>query len=326
MKKEILYILLVLIFIACTSTKEKQKGTEMGDVVSIPITDMETDYGKLSDFAEEIKMIPLEFSDDCILGEIRKIVMSDSCIFVLERANQKGIYVFDHIGKYLYRIGNRGQGPEEFINLSDFSLNEEQRLIYLYDITRTRVLIFSYEGDFIKDIQMNYYADNFEYQNGLFYLYRENVFYGDPSYSLVIKDDKGETVNKYYPVIEKLSYTNYCIFQKLDNEILFAEDMRDSIFSLRGDKLTPRYFVDYKDKSMSKVDRKSILKRTREPLIVQQENLQSAIDKGFEYWQKEGLLTAERVEELKNMIEERFPDRNNIGETNPVLFLLKVKK
>ncbi|EKN17682.1 hypothetical protein HMPREF1535_01627 [Parabacteroides goldsteinii DSM 19448 = WAL 12034] len=102
--------------------------------------------------------------------------------------------------------------------------------------------------------------------------------------------------------------------------------MRDSIFSLRGDKLTPRYFVDYKDKSMSKVDRKSILKRTREPLIVQQENLQSAIDKGFKYWQKEGLLAAERAEELKNMIEERFPDRNNIGETNPVLFLLKVKK
>ena len=143
---------------------------------------------------------------------------------------------------------------------------------------------------------------------------------------MVIKDAKGEIVNKYYPLVEKLSYINDCIFRKLDNEILFVEDMRDSIFSLRGDKLTPRYFVDYKDKSMSKVDRKSILKRTREPLIVQQENLQSAIDKGFKYWQKEGLLTAERAEELKNMIEEQFPDRNNIGETNPVLFLLKVKK
>ena len=97
---------------------------------------------------------------------------------------------------------------------------------------------------------------------------------------MVIKDEKGEIVNKYYPLVEKLSYINDCIFRKLDNEILFVEDMRDSIFSLRGDKLTPRYFVDYKDKSMSKVDRKSILKRTREPLIVQQENIQSAIDKG----------------------------------------------
>ena len=398
MKKEILYILLSLIFVACTLRKEGQKGTEIDDIVSIPITDMETDYGKLSDFAEEVKMIPLEFTDDCILGEIEKIVMSDSCIFIMEGDNQKGIYVFDHTGKYLYRIGSRGQGPEEFVDLSDFSLNEEERLIYLYDLARTKVLVFSFEGDFIKDIQMNYYADNFEYQNGLFYLYRENVVYGDPLYSLVIKDDKGKTVNKYYPVIEKLSYTHDCIFRKLDNEILFVEDMRDSIFTIRGDKLTPRYIVDYKDKSMSKVDRESILKRTRMSLTVlleskkmagikdifeinekvfinnihivipkftvydkktkevktfshilndflfisinhpigqyknylisvgQQERLQAAIDVGFKTWQKEGLLTAERAEELKNMIEERLPDRNNIGETNPVLFLLKVKK
>ena len=47
---------------------------------------------------------------------------------------------------------------------------------------------------------------------------------------------------------------------------------------------------------------------------------ESDILRALRYWQKEGLLTAERAEELKNMIEEQFPDRNNIGETNPVLF------
>ena len=383
---------------AAASIKEEQKRTEIGDMVSIPITDMETDYGKLSDFAEDIKMIPLEFKDECILGEIRKVVMSDSDIFIMERNNPKGVYVFDHMGKYLYKIGNRGQEPEEFVDLSDFSLNEEERVVYLYDLMRTKVLAFSYEGDFIKDIPMNYYADNFEYQNGLFYLYQENVVHGDPLYSLVIKDDKGKTVNKYYPVIEKLSKTNYCVFRKLDNEILFAEDLRDSIFTIRGDELTPKYFIDYKAKSMSKVDRESILKRTRLPLTVlleckkmagikdifeindkvfiknkhivipqftvydkktqkvktfshilndflfiglshpigqykdylisvgPQERLQAAINIGFKVWQEEGLLTAKRAKELTAMIEERFPDRNNIGETNPMIFLLKVKK
>lgn len=131
MKKEILYVLLTIFSVACTSTKKEQQGAEIGDVISILITDMETDNGMLSDFADEIKMIPLEFSDDCILGQIDKVVMSDSCIFIMENENQKGIYVFDHIGKYLYRIGSHGQGPEEFVELSDFSLNEEERLIYL---------------------------------------------------------------------------------------------------------------------------------------------------------------------------------------------------
>ena len=398
MKKNILYVLLIFIFIACDLTKEDKKNTVRGDIVSIPITEMETDYGKLSDFAEDIKMIPLEFSGDCILDKVEKIVMSDSCIFIMERYNQKGIYVFDHSGKYLYRVGNCGQGPDEFVDLSDFSLNEEQQLIYLYDIMRKKVLIFSFEGDFIKDIQMNYYADKFEYQDNLFYLYRESPVLGDPAYSLVIKDDKGKTINKYYPLINKSPYIHDCIFRKLDNEILFAEYMRDSVFSVRSGELTPKYFIDYKDKSMSKVDRESILKRTRLPLTVlleckkmagikdifeindkvfiknkhivipqftvydkktqkvktfshilndflfiglshpigqykdylisvgPQERLQAAINIGFKVWQEEGLLTAKRAKELTAMIEERFPDRNNIGETNPMIFLLKVKK
>ncbi|UBD73759.1 6-bladed beta-propeller [Parabacteroides goldsteinii] len=398
MKKNILYVLLIFIFIACDLTKEDKKNTVRGDIVSIPITEMETDYGKLSDFAEDIKMIPLEFSGDCILDKVEKIVMSDSCIFIMERYNQKGIYVFDHSGKYLYRVGNCGQGPDEFVDLSDFSLNEEQQLIYLYDIMRKKVLIFSFEGDFIKDIQMNYYADKFEYQDNLFYLYRESPVMGDPAYSLVIKDDKGKTINKYYPLINKSPYIHDCIFRKLDNEILFAEYMRDSVFSVRSGELTPKYFIDYKDKSMSKVDRESILKRTRLPLTVlleckkmagikdifeindkvfiknkhivipqftvydkktqkvktfshilndflfiglshligqykdylisvgPQERLQAAINIGFKVWQEEGLLTAKRAKELTAMIEERFPDRNNIGETNPMIFLLKVKK
>ncbi|RKU73673.1 6-bladed beta-propeller [Parabacteroides sp. AF17-3] len=398
MKKNILYVLLIFIFIACDLTKEDKKNTVRGDIVSIPITEMETDYGKLSDFAEDIKMIPLEFSGDCILDKVEKIVMSDSCIFIMERYNQKGIYVFDHSGKYLYRVGNCGQGPDEFVDLSDFSLNEEQQLIYLYDIMRKKVLIFSFEGDFIKDIQMNYYADKFEYQDNLFYLYRESPVMGDPAYSLVIKDDKGKTINKYYPLINKSPYIHDCIFRKLDNEILFAEYMRDSVFSVRSGELTPKYFIDYKDKSMSKVDRESILKRTPLPLTVlleckkmagikdifeindkvfiknkhivipqftvydkktqkvktfshilndflfiglshpigqykdylisvgPQERLQAAINIGFKVWQEEGLLTAKRAKELTAMIEERFPDRNNIGETNPMIFLLKVKK
>ncbi len=45
---------------------------------------------------------------------------------------------------------------------------------------------------------------------------------GDPAYSLVIKDDKGKTINKYYPLINKSPYIHDCIFRKLDNEILFC--------------------------------------------------------------------------------------------------------
>ncbi len=51
----------------------------------------------------------------------------------------------------------------------------------------------------------------------------KNVVHGDPLYSLVIKDDKGKTVNKYYPVIEN--------YQKLI--IVFSENWITKFFCRR---------------------------------------------------------------------------------------------
>lgn len=76
---------------------------------------------------------------------------------------------------------------------------------------------------------MDYYATNMEYQDGLFYLYREDADYGAPLYSLVIKDLEGNLVEKYYPM-PKLPSIHECVFCKRENDILFAQDMNDSVF------------------------------------------------------------------------------------------------
>lgn len=46
---------------------------------------------------------------------------------------------------------------------------------------------------------MDYSATNMEYQDGLFYLYREDARYGVPLYSLVIKDINGDLVENIIP-------------------------------------------------------------------------------------------------------------------------------
>lgn len=269
MKKHLILFSLFCLFI-CNCTYKQSESQNPSDIETIPITDFDTTYGKLSDFAEEVKMIPLEFTDKSILGEIKKVVMSDKFIFIMERTKQEGVYVFDHTGKFLYRIGSRGQGPEEFIDLFDFSINEEDELIYLFDQPRKRILVFTFDNKFIKDIPMNYYASRFEYQNGLFYLYREHASYGTPLYSLVIKDQNGDLVDKYYPMAKDAEemYIHDCIFRKRENDILFAQNLNDSVFTLSGSKLNPRYYIDYKDRTMSKEDRMDIKFHVRPPISI----------------------------------------------------------
>lgn len=263
------YLLLSIVFslFLCGCTQKQSESYESSGMESIPITDFETYNGRFSEFVEAVEMIPLEFTDESILGEIKKVVLSEDFIFVMERFNSAGIYTFDRSGKFLYRIGSRGQGPEECADVDDFSINEKDRLIYIYDSVRKKVFVFSFDNEFIKTIPMDYSATNMEYQDGLFYLYREDARYGVPLYSLVIKDINGDLVEKYYPMSD-LPKSHDCVFCKRENDILFAQDMNDSVFVLSGGKLSPLYYIDYKDRSMAPEDRRDIKHDVRRSIDV----------------------------------------------------------
>lgn len=268
-KKMKKYLLLSIVFslFLCGCTQKQSESNESSGMETIPITDFETYNGRFSEFAEAVEMIPLEFTDESILGEIKKVVLSEDFIFVMERFNSAGIYTFDRSGKFLYRIGSRGQGPEECADVDDFSINEKDRLIYIYDSVRKKVFVFSFDNEFIKTIPMDYSATNMEYQDGLFYLYREDARYGVPLYSLVIKDINGDLVEKYYPMSD-LPKSHDCVFCKRENDILFAQDMNDSVFVLSGGKLSPVYYIDYKDRSMAPEDRMDIKHDVRRSIDV----------------------------------------------------------
>ena len=268
-KKMKKYLLLSIVFslFLCGCTQRQNEVKNLSGMETIPITDFETYNGRFSEFVEAVEMIPLEFTDESILGEIKKVVLSEDFIFVMERFNSAGIYTFDRSGKFLYRIGSRGQGPEECADVDDFSINEKDRLIYIYDSVRKKVFVFSFDNEFIKTIPMDYSATNMEYQDGLFYLYREDARYGVPLYSLVIKDINGDLVEKYYPMSD-LPKSHDCVFCKRENDILFAQDMNDSVFVLSGEKLSPVYYIDYKDRSMAPEDRMDIKHDVRRSIDV----------------------------------------------------------
>ncbi len=396
-KKMKKYLLLSIVFslFLCGCTQKQNEVKNLSGMETIPITDFETYNGRFSEFVEAVEMIPLEFTDESILGEIKKVVLSEDFIFVMERFNSAGIYTFDRSGKFLYRIGSRGQGPEECADVDDFSINEKDRLIYIYDSVRKKVFVFSFDNEFIKTIPMDYSATNMEYQDGLFYLYREDARYGVPLYSLVIKDINGDLVEKYYPMSD-LTKSHDCVFCKRENDILFAQDMNDSVFVLSGGKLSPLYYIDYKDRSMAPEDRMDIKYDVRRSIDVLLEKrtiagIQGVFEihdkvfiksinvivpvlsiydkvkkevKTYQYWNddflfigsghpigqykdyllllrdaegiqrsmdhfdnriKEGVLTKEKADELRKMIEEKLPGIDT-DECNPVLFMVKVKE
>lgn len=261
-----LCILFVFVFFNCKDRQDQKRISE--SLVNIPITDFDTAYGKLSEFTDEIQMIPLETNDLSLLTDVEKLVMTKDFIFIIEKKNVEGIFMFDRKGHFIRKIGSRGEGPDEFISCRDFSLDEKEEILYLYDIPRKRILSFSFKNEFLKEFKMNYYATRFEYYNGLFYLYTENPDFGNPLSSLVIKDKNGNIINSYYPA-KKMQYSKIStVFQKTPMGLYFFQNMVDSIFVLKQKQLDPLYFVDYKSKVMKMEDREDIRNQVRLPINI----------------------------------------------------------
>ena len=64
------------------------------------------------------KIVALETSEDCLLSTIYKVYLTENYIIVIELKNGY-IQLFDTEGKYVRKIGKKGEGPEEYNELND---------------------------------------------------------------------------------------------------------------------------------------------------------------------------------------------------------------
>ena len=70
---------------------------------------------KLSEVAKSVLVIPLETTEECLLGTDLKIYYGEEYIFVCDQRQPGAFYRFSKDGKFLNKIGCSGEGPEEYI-------------------------------------------------------------------------------------------------------------------------------------------------------------------------------------------------------------------
>lgn len=106
----------------------------------------------LSRIGKELSYLPLETLPQCLIQEIDKILFSKSFIFVNDTRNR--LLQFDKNGKFLRQIGSMGRGPEEYLFVYDFCVNEDTNEIYIFSLDK--MLVFSFEGKLKKSIKLSF--------------------------------------------------------------------------------------------------------------------------------------------------------------------------
>jgi hypothetical protein len=140
----VLSLIFSVIFITCSSNKDGWGGTveEIGGITLVRNPE-EPYYGELAIELESDLEIGNDEDPNCQFYNVTGIALdSEQNIYILDSGNHR-VQKFDKDGHYLLTIGREGEGPGEFMRLSDVFI-DNQDTIYLSD--RRRIQIFDSAG------------------------------------------------------------------------------------------------------------------------------------------------------------------------------------
>lgn len=145
--------LLILLFCFSCYTKQMD-GLGNGSCLKVNLANyLEGEKGDevtLSELVDSLTYIPLQTPDELPVDVLMSVKMSSKYVFVLDR--QQKLYRFDRRGHFLNLIGARGEGPEEYVSVIDFEVDEKKDAVYLFDIYRKKIKSYRMSGTFLGDI------------------------------------------------------------------------------------------------------------------------------------------------------------------------------
>ena len=153
--KKICYLLLMIVCLSCT--KETERTSLLPFFDNAYWKNVGNDVDTLLGRGREI---PLELTDQSLIGTIHKIVKNNNFYYILSSNN---IYQFDKQGKFISVLSQQGQGPEEYIYISDFIVSEinGRAEIWLSDHNRINVYVFEEEWVFSHSISFPFIIHKF---------------------------------------------------------------------------------------------------------------------------------------------------------------------
>ena len=75
--------------------------------------------------APEYKIIPLETTEECVVGEVSNLFVDDNLIFLVDTWSEY-ISVFDLNGKFQNHIGRKGHAQGEYVSMFRVTLDSHQ--------------------------------------------------------------------------------------------------------------------------------------------------------------------------------------------------------
>lgn len=239
----VLSIAFIVFLISCNFDKDVNKIED--DLIKVEIgPDDLVDEINLSQIVDDFRLVRLETNENCLIGKIDKIIFYKNFILIFDLFHQT-LFLYSENGDFLRKIGKRGGGPGEFLELQDFTIDSIRNQILLLDYQKIHK--FSFDGKYIESKNITFIASSFSLLP-----FEDIAFYGGAKeYRIIITDKKGEIKAKYFPYSLRSRIHPLLPITHYENKTLFDIPLCDTIYEIKGSKIIPFLFLDFGDLSFT---------------------------------------------------------------------------
>lgn len=156
MKCHFKLILPIAFLIALTACENKHQLPKSPKII-IDFSKKETSENKLTALFNDVKIIPLETNEQCLLANIAKVIEFKQYFYVFDNRFDN-VFMFSKNGRFIKKIGYRGAGPGEYIDISDIAFNENDSALYLLSVEKKEFMEFNYDGTYKRTVKLPFQA------------------------------------------------------------------------------------------------------------------------------------------------------------------------
>ena len=230
----------IFVFVAvamfCASCKEYAKP-QFEQTMAIDPTAV--DHPKFEAMVESIEYIPLQTTDLSLVGEIVGLVEAEGRFYI--NSDRKNVLCFSSNGEFLFKVGNTGRGPGEYI--SPFSISVDGGVVYVACQESGNLLCYdAANGKFLQSLKLPKHYIQVVVGGG--YIYGMDMTTKPFAIDAMPLENPAQPTELYATASGEYVYSSFTqMFKSGDDGCYWVDPLRGRVYELAGGEMTP--FIDF---------------------------------------------------------------------------------